>query len=95
MSTEPAHKRWYKTARWQRIRTRQLQAAPLCQFCSERNRIEAATVCDHVEPHRGDETKFWSGPWASLCASCHSGDKQRIEHGNKPRPRVGLDGWHL
>jgi 5-methylcytosine-specific restriction enzyme A len=26
-----------------------------------------ATICDHVEPHRGDVNKFWLGPFMSLC----------------------------
>jgi hypothetical protein len=50
-------------------------------------------VCDHVEPHRGDLDKFWSGPFQSLCAECHNVDKQRIENGSDAKPFVGLDGW--
>ncbi|EQA96840.1 hypothetical protein V475_20370 [Sphingobium baderi LL03] len=88
---EPAHKRWYKTARWQRLRARQLASEPLCAMCHPR--VTSATVCDHKEPHRGDEVKFWTGPFQSLCASCHNSDKQRIEKGGKPRPRIGPDGW--
>lgn len=52
-----------------------------------------ATVCDHVDPHRGDEVKFFSGPFQSLCADCHDTDKQRIERGGKARPVIGADGW--
>jgi 5-methylcytosine-specific restriction enzyme A len=25
-----------------------------------------ATICDHVEPHRGDVNTFWLGPFMSL-----------------------------
>lgn len=89
--SEPAYKRWYKTARWQRLRDQQLQSHPLCAMCEPRTVI--AKVCDHVEPHRGDEVKFWSGPFQSLCTNCHSSSKQRIEKGGKVRPRIGLDGW--
>jgi hypothetical protein len=50
-------------------------------------------VCDHVEPHRGDLDKFWSGPFQSLCAEHHNSDKQRIEKGGKPKVRIANDGW--
>lgn len=88
---EPEHKRWYKTWRWQKLRERQLDAEPLCAMCWPR--VTRATVCDHKEPHRGDEEKFWAGPFQSLCASCHNSDKQRIEKGGTPKPRIGVDGW--
>ena len=74
-------RRWYKTARWQRLRDRQLHTEPLCRMCRERGITAAATVCDHVERHGGDYQRFWAGPFQSLCASCHSGDKQVIERG--------------
>lgn len=71
---------WYKTARWQRLRwsvlTRDLFT---CRMCG---RIEADTsqlVCDHVEPHRGDERTFWAGPFQTLCKPCHDRDKQSAE----------------
>lgn len=88
---EPEYKRWYKTARWQKLRARQLYHHPLCVMCLPRP--TPATVCDHAEPHRGDEVKFWAGPFQSLCKQHHDSDKQRIEKGGKARPRIGLDGW--
>lgn len=88
---EPEHKRWYKTAKWQRLRAEQLHAHPLCAMCKPKTVV--ASVCDHIEPHGGDEHKFWNGPFQSLCSTCHNSDKQRIEKGGKPRPRIGLNGW--
>jgi 5-methylcytosine-specific restriction endonuclease McrA len=42
--------------------------------------VTLATVVDHVEPHRGDQERFWDERnWQALCASCHSSDKQREE----------------
>jgi hypothetical protein len=41
----------------------------------------AATVCDHITPWRGDLDLFWSGPFESLCATCHSRFKQSQEKG--------------
>ena len=71
---------WYKLARWAAIRAAQLAGEPLCRTCVQAGLVVPATVCDHVEPHRGDATRFWSGPFQSLCAGCHSSAKQREEH---------------
>lgn len=71
---------WYKTARWQKLRwSILLRDLFACQTCK---RVEADTsklVCDHVEPHRGDEQKFWSGPFQTLCKDCHDRVKQSEE----------------
>lgn len=90
-----AYRKLYKTARWLRIRTRQLRDEPLCRMCAAHGRVTPATVCDHVDPHRGDPVKFWGGPFQSLCDSHHSSDKQRIERGGKARPMIGEDGWPI
>lgn len=71
---------WYRTARWQRLRWQVLERDLFtCRRCG---RIEADTsrlVCDHVEPHRGDEARFWSGPFQTLCKGCHDQAKQADE----------------
>jgi 5-methylcytosine-specific restriction protein A len=86
--------RLYSTARWQRIRKYQLMEHPLCKYCAERGLVTPATVCDHVEPHRGDVGKFWCGPFQSLCKPCHDSAKRFVEERGY-RPDVGLDGWPL
>ncbi|WP_431856615.1 HNH endonuclease [Azospirillum sp.] len=49
-------------------------------MCTEAGRITAASIADHVEPHRGDEAKFFDPQnTQSLCKSCHDSDKQRAE----------------
>lgn len=70
---------WYTTPKWRALRARQLRAEPLCAYCMKAGKVTEATVCDHITPHRGDEVLFWSGPFQSLCQSCHSSDKQREE----------------
>ena len=66
-------KRWRKRARYQ------LQIEPLCRMCASEGRIAAASVADHVIPHRGDINSFWLGELQSLCAHCHSSTKAEIE----------------
>jgi 5-methylcytosine-specific restriction endonuclease McrA len=85
--------RLYSTARWKRLRERQLTIKPLCRFCIESDVVEAATVVDHVIPHRGDQTLFYDPDnLQSLCATCHSSTKQRIELGQNV-VNFGADGW--
>lgn len=89
---EPAYKRWYYTSRWRKLRADQIHREPLCAMCLPR--VVEAKVCDHVEPHKGDEAKFWAGPFQSLCFTCHNSSKQRMERGNRPPKRwTGSDGW--
>lgn len=66
--------------KWQKARERYLQQHPLCVYCEREGRVTAASVVDHIEPHRGDMKLFWSpSNWQSLCATHHSRDKQREE----------------
>jgi len=89
-----AYRRWYKTARWQKLRAKHLKAEPLCRMCLAQNRHTPATVCDHIERHKGDETRFWSGPFQSLCKRHHDSTKQRQENGRQAAA-IGLDGWPI
>ena len=83
---------FYKTARWQRLRRAQLREHPLCVFCLERGHVSAATIADHIQPHKGDWTAFCTGKLQSLCEPCHKATKRQIElHGY--RTDIGLDGY--
>jgi 5-methylcytosine-specific restriction protein A len=67
-------------ARWQRARLRFLAKHPLCVMCEAENRVGAATVVDHIKPHRGDMVLFWDeANWQPLCAHHHSSDKAKAE----------------
>jgi hypothetical protein len=48
-------------------------------MCLKENKLEAATVIDHIEPHRGDVNKFWLGKLQSLCLPHHNVTKLQIE----------------
>ncbi|WP_127113053.1 HNH endonuclease signature motif containing protein [Shimia sediminis] len=40
----------------------------------------AASLVDHITPHRGDTPLFWDRQnWQPLCTNCHSSAKQREE----------------
>jgi 5-methylcytosine-specific restriction protein A len=46
------------------------------------NRVEVATVVDHIVPHKDNLKLFWDkGNWQALCAHCHSSVKQSEELG--------------
>ena len=75
----------YNRADWKRIRHYQLSAHPMCVMCRAIGRIEAATVCDHITPHKGDVEKFFAGPFQSLCKACHDGAKQSQDKTGKVR----------
>lgn len=73
--------RWYKTARWQRLRWLVLVRDMFtCRKC---RRIESDTsklVADHIEPHRGNEALFWDETnLQCLCKVCHDKTKQAEE----------------
>lgn len=88
------YRAWYKTARWRAIRTRQLAAEPLCRYCMRRGFITPATVCDHVQPHRGNAVLFHDGPFQSLCAPCHDRSK-RLEDERGFSAEIGVDGYPI
>ena len=59
--------------RWQKARLAHLGKHPLCIECSTLGRVTAASVVDHIVPHRGDQELFWDlSNWQSLCAPCHN-----------------------
>ena len=87
------YRRLYKTARWARLREAQLAAEPLCRFCLAIEEVTEATVCDHIEPHKGDEALFYDpSNLQSLCAPCHDKLKALIERGKKAMV-IGVDGY--
>ena len=79
MASERFWKGWYSRRRWRKLRAAQLAADPLCCMCLALDRVTAATVADHVVPHRGDEELFWNGELQSLCKHHHDSAKAREE----------------
>ena len=45
---------------------------PLCVSCQAEGKLTAATVVDHIVPHRGDTKLFWDeSNWQPLCKEHH------------------------
>jgi 5-methylcytosine-specific restriction protein A len=79
-----ARERGYNT-RWDKARRTFLGRHPLCVMCEGQGRVTAASVVDHIVPHRGDQTLFWdTANWQSLCKPHHDRDKQRAD--GRPKP---------
>jgi 5-methylcytosine-specific restriction enzyme A len=69
---------------WQKARLLFLKRNPLCAFCAAQGRVGAASVVDHIVPHKGDDRLFWDeSNWQPLCVAHHSSDKQRMERRRK------------
>ena len=76
-----AAKRGYD-AEWRRARTAFLMEEPLCRHCLDLKKLTAATVVDHIKPHKGDRGLFWDRKnWQPLCVSCHSAKTAKEDGG--------------
>lgn len=81
---------WYKTARWQKLRTEVLaRDAYTCRacrrVCAGKYPADDSPVIDHIQAHRGDERLFWLEPNLQvLCkAPCHDSHKQKQEQASR------------
>lgn len=64
--------------KWQEARAAFLAKYPLCKAHDDRGEVVAATVVDHVIPHRMDLKLFWDrGNWQPLCKPCHDAKTAR------------------
>ena len=67
---------------WQKARAAYLRKHPLCRVHEQDGRVAAATVVDHITPHRGDKALFWdSDNWQPLCKPCHDAKTAREDGG--------------
>jgi len=85
----------YQNPRWRKIRANQLKIEPLCRICLHDGLTTPATICDHIEPHRGNLIKFWNGPFQSLCKVCHDSKKQTLEKSGRVIKKIGVDGYPI
>jgi 5-methylcytosine-specific restriction endonuclease McrA len=77
----------YSTYRWQKARKRYLRQRPTCVLCEQIGRTSVADTVDHIQPHKGDMTLFWSeANWQPTCKRCHDSRKAMLERGDKVLP---------
>lgn len=70
-------------SRWRKESKHYLQTHPLCEECMKHGVYTAATVVDHIVPHRGDPVLFWNqSNWQALCKRCH--DKKTGQEDSHP-----------
>lgn len=75
---------WYKTARWVKMRARQLKKNPFCSdyFGDHGGSLVVANTADHIIPHKGDEVLFWDEDnLQSMCRTCHNKKTVKEEGG--------------
>lgn len=65
------HRHLYGSSRWRKTSERFRKANPLCVRCKANGLVVASQVADHVTPHKGDESSFWTGELQALCKTCH------------------------
>lgn len=88
-----AYRKLYKRVEWKRLVAQQLSNHPLCQRCLVKGIESAATIPNHVKPHRGDTQLFFDPDnLESLCAPCHDQVVQSEERGGIPYSSVGYTG---
>ena len=78
--------------RWQKYTKVYLAGHPLCALCAKKKPpvIRAATLVDHIKPHRGDYDLFWDPEnHQSACDECHNIKTAREDggFGNEPASR--------
>lgn len=73
-----AVRRWYRTARWTRLRLAVLvDAAYTCADCGA---VQLRLEVDHIRKHRGHPDRFWDrGNLQALCPTCHQAKTMRGE----------------
>lgn len=70
------------SSQWRKARAGFLEKHPLCKCCHAAGKITAATVLDHVVPHKGDKGLFWDREnWQPLCKACHDSKTAREDGG--------------
>ena len=76
---ETACQRGYD-AYWRSYRLSFLRRNPLCVECKKSGKLKAASVVDHIIPHRGNKELFWDiKNHQALCTRHHNEKTRRGE----------------
>ena len=78
---EHQYRGWYNTPRWRTLRDAiRLRDRYTCKLCKRLCVGKGESAVDHIDPHRGDERKFWDETNLQLlCSQCHNTTKQSEE----------------
>ncbi len=95
--TEPRPWRYlYNQKAWHKLRAAQLRDEPLCRMCAKSGTTTAASIVDHVVPHKGDEALFYDrANLQSLCKTHHDAAKQRAEKRGVSDIGCDVNGWPI
>jgi 5-methylcytosine-specific restriction protein A len=95
MGGKPVWHRWYDTAKWRAWSQHQLRQHPLCRFWEMKGKVVAASIADHIKPHKGDARLFWDADnLQSLCKHCHESTKKQLERRGFST-EIGADGMPI
>jgi 5-methylcytosine-specific restriction protein A len=80
-SRRPSARQRGYTKEWEEAAKAFLAVYGSCRRCGA-----AASVVDHIKPHKGDQALFWNrANWQPLCTPCHSSAKQSEERRQSKR----------
>ena len=69
-----------------------MMQSPLCISCQAKGLVRLAEELDHIVPISKGGTND-DDNLQMLCKECHY-HKTLDDLGHKPKPKIGLDGWH-
>jgi 5-methylcytosine-specific restriction protein A len=83
---DPETEKFYRSERWQRLRTMKLNKDPLCEVCQLKHRVTPATMVHHLLPVRKDtEERLAMTYLVSLCHSCHQTVEAEMQTGGRSK----------
>jgi 5-methylcytosine-specific restriction protein A len=82
----------YDSRRWRRRSRLHLLHNGLCVMCDANGDVVPATVCHHVNQHKGNINEFFLGEIVGLCTHHHDCVAQGIEKRGFDN-EIGVDGW--
>jgi 5-methylcytosine-specific restriction protein A len=89
-----ARKRGYDS-KWDEARAGFLAKHPFCDCPLHKGKPDAprSTAVDHIIPHKGDKTLFWTrSNWRAMAKPCHDAKTAREDGGfGRPRQRTWAD----
>lgn len=80
MSRARLYHHLYDAQAWRKLRRAHLSIEPCCIMCDAIGLTVIANIVDHITPHKGDTTLFYSNSnLQSLCKPCHDSTKKLLE----------------